>query len=105
MQPKNVSRKLTVRVGGEIADGGCGRWRLALPPFTKVRGKDGVPGQRRSRPTDRISRVETGCPRVLLVDDAVGDAGHEFRSVAPQQLPDAGPKLVQEVDARIAANR
>src|SRR5260370_31669572 len=41
----------------------------------------------------------------LVVGDALFDPRHELRRVALHHLPDAGPKLVQEVNARLAANR
>src|SRR5690349_7691295 len=44
-------------------------------------------------------------PRGLVVADVLFDPGDELRRVALSHLPDAGPKLVQEVDARVAANR
>ena len=41
----------------------------------------------------------------MLVGDALFDPGDEFRRVSLHYLPDARPKLVEEVDARVAANR
>ena len=44
-------------------------------------------------------------PEGLRVGDALFDPGDELRPAALQHLPDAGPKLVEEVDTRVAANR
>ena len=40
-----------------------------------------------------------------MVDDAIFHPGNELRGAALHHLPDAGTKLVEEVDARVAANR
>ena len=44
-------------------------------------------------------------PRGLAVADVLFDPGDELRRVALNHLPDAGPKLVQEVDAHVGAYR
>src|ERR1035437_4409968 len=44
-------------------------------------------------------------PRVLVVGDALFDPRHELRCVALHHLPYASPKLVVDVDPRVAANR
>src|SRR5579864_106911 len=44
-------------------------------------------------------------PQGLVVSDALFDPGDKLRRAALQHLPDAGPKLVEEVDARVAADR
>src|SRR6266404_5395431 len=43
--------------------------------------------------------------RELVVGDALFDPGHEPRCVGVHHLPDARPKLVEDVDSRVAANR
>src|SRR4051794_22127747 len=40
----------------------------------------------------------------LVVDDALFDPGHKLRRVTLHYLPDTGLKLVEDVDARVAAN-
>ena len=41
----------------------------------------------------------------LVVGDALFDPRNELRRAALHHLPDVGPKLVEEVNARVAANR
>src|ERR1700674_1042320 len=43
--------------------------------------------------------------RELVVGDVLFDPGHELRGVGLHHLPDARPKLVEDVDSRVAANR
>jgi hypothetical protein len=49
------------------------------------------------------SRVDVA--QGLVVGDALFDPRHELRRVALHHLPNAGPKLVQEVNAHVATNR
>jgi hypothetical protein len=44
-------------------------------------------------------------PRDLVVGDALSDPRHELRRVALYHLPDTRPKLEEEFDPRVAANR
>ena len=57
--------------------------------------------------TDRTLSCRSGddLPRGLVVADVLFDPGEELRRAALHHLPDAGPKLVEEVDAHVAANR
>jgi len=50
-------------------------------------------------------RAGDNFPRVLVVGDALFDFKHEPRRVALDHLPDARPKLVEDVHPRVAANR
>src|SRR5437016_3122592 len=49
------------------------------------------------------SRVDVA--QGLVVGDALFDPRHELRRAALHHLPNAGPKLVQEVNAHVGANR
>src|SRR6202521_5791376 len=53
------------------------------------------------------SRQDAGLnvPRELVAGDALFDPGHELRGVGLHHLPDARPKLMEDVDPRIAAHR
>src|SRR5271156_3824190 len=57
--------------------------------------------------SDRTSSCRDGgdIPRDLVAGDARFDPRHELRCEALHHLPDAWPKLVENVHPRVAANR
>jgi hypothetical protein len=73
----------------------------------KKRPRGRAPGSIVKGLTDRPLSCRSGddFPRRLVVGDALSDPRRELRCVALHHLPDARPKLVEEVHPRVAANR